>query len=52
MNKKPRLDLRLSNPELRERAMTVAHIGQEILNNSIQERRDSKTIVLIRKKHQ
>ena len=52
MNKKTRLDLRLTNLELRERAMTVAHVGQEILNDSTQKRIDSKTIVLIRKKHQ
>ena len=49
MNKEKRLDNTLSVVELRENAMQVTHIGQQILNNSIQERRDSKTIVLKRK---
>lgn len=44
-----RLDMRLSNLELKEKALKVTHIGQEILNSSIQKRIDSRTIILIKK---
>lgn len=52
MNNEKRLDHRLNSIEQRENAMKVIHIGHEILQNSTQERRDSKTIVLIRNKKQ
>ena len=35
--------------EERQQAMKLTPIGREIMVNSIQERRDSKTIVLIKK---
>lgn len=50
MNNEKRLDHRLNFIEQRENALKVTHIGQEILNNSIQRRRDSRTIELIRKR--
>ena len=49
MSKERRLDHNLSTVEHREHALKGTHIGLEILQNSIQRRRDSKTIVLIRK---
>lgn len=48
-NKTTNLNRMLSPAELRDNAMQVTHIGQEILNNSIQKRIDSRTIVLIKK---
>lgn len=50
-NKTTNLNRMLSPAELRDNAMQVTHIGQEILNNSIQKRIDSRTIVLIKKRH-
>ena len=35
---------------LREIALSLTHIGQEILLNSVQRRLDSRTIILERKK--
>ncbi len=35
--------------EERQQALKLTPIGREIMLNSIQERRDSKTIILIRK---
>ena len=35
---------------LREKALSLTHIGKEILLNSVQRRLDSKTIILERKK--
>lgn len=49
MNKERRLDHNLSTVEHREHALKVTHVGLDILQNSIQRRRDSKTIELIRK---
>ena len=49
-NKKHQLNTLLSGAEQRATAMRVSHVGQQILNNSIQKRVDSRTIILIRKK--
>lgn len=47
---KPTTQNRMLSPiELRQHAQLVSHVGQEIMNNSIQKRIDSRTIVLIRK---
>ena len=35
---------------LREKALSLTHIGQEIMLNSVQRRLDSRTIILERKK--
>ena len=35
---------------LREKALSLTHIGKEILLNSVQRRLDSKTIILEKKK--
>ena len=35
---------------LREKALSLTHIGKEIMFNSVQRRLDSKTIILERKK--
>lgn len=42
--------LRNEEQRLREKALSLTHIGQEILLNSVQRRLDSKTIILDRKK--
>lgn len=49
MSKEKRLDHSLSAVEHRAHALKVTHIGLDILQNSIQRRRDSRTIELMRK---
>lgn len=41
---------RIEEAEQREKALSLTHIGKEIMLNSVQRRLDSKTIILDRKK--
>ena len=49
-NKMRRNVLRNEEQRLRQKALSLTHIGQEILLNSVQRRLDSRTIILERKK--
>ena len=49
-NKMKRTVLRDEEQRLREIALSLTHIGQEIMLNSVQRRLDNRTIILERKK--